>query len=227
MSLYHPSPFPRARARAARAAERAPSILPRTFLLLILGGPTAAMVAADDPPAVNPFGRKPAVRDDAVPGFIELSDGTVLPGHIHATRDTRWKIYDQQLERQREVPWNRIRRIECEVEKEWMEDEWRFRENASDQKVFTGNRYPARIHTHTITLDDGRTIRGDLSGVVYLQRPGEETQKFILHKRTKGNVGEQLDSLVFVREIRLGPDALQEGTKRQKEMEPLQREKSR
>ncbi|MBM4089151.1 MAG: hypothetical protein FJ276_06950 [Planctomycetes bacterium] len=175
--------------------------------------------AADEPPAINPFGRKPAVRDDAVPGYIELSDDTILTGHIHATRDTRLKIYDEELQRQREVPWDKIRQIESEVEKEWMEKEWRFRENANDQKVFTGNSYPARLHIHSITLTDGRAVRGSLSSVVYLQRTGEETRKFELHKRAKGQVGEELDALLFVRLIRLGPEALKEGEERLKQLE--------
>lgn len=190
-------------------------MLPQMILaLLVLPLQTAPTIAAQEPPTIDPFGRKPAVRDDAVPGFIELSDGTILTGHIHATRDTRWKIYDRERQRQREVPWNRIRQIESQVEKEWMEREWRFRENANDQKVFTGRRYPARLHTHVITLDDGRTIRGDLSGVVYLQRPGEETLKFALHKRAKGEIGEPLHCLVFVRTIRLGAEALEEAERR-------------
>ncbi len=185
--------------------------------------PVAARSAADDPPAIDPFGRKAAVREDAVPGYIELSDGTILPGHIYATRDTRLKIYDQQQERQREVPWNKIRQIQCDVDKEWMEDEWRFRENANDEKVFTGRRYPARIHVHTVTLADGTSIRGALSSVIYLQRAGEATRKFELHKRAKGKVGDRLESLVYVRTIRLGPEALADGQRRLKEQEARQR----
>lgn len=175
--------------------------------------------AADDPPTIDPFGRQSAIRDDAVPGYIELSDGTLLPGSIHLTRDTRLKIHDAQQQRQREVPWEKIQQIECEVTKEWLQDEWRFRENASDQKVFTGNRYPARIYVHTITVSNGESIRGVLSGVLYLQQAGQPTRKFELHKRAKGKVGEDLESLVFVRRIRLGQEALEEAEKRLAEQE--------
>jgi hypothetical protein len=196
-------------------------------LAVLALGPAVTGFGGDDQEAFDPFGRKRAIRDDAVPGYIELSDGSILPGHVHATRDTRLKIFDAQLERQREVPWNRIKQIQCDVEKEWMEDEWRFRENANDQKVFTGRQYPSRIYVHAVTLSDGRTIRGPLSTVVYLQCPGEKTRKFELHKRSKGGVGQDLRSLIYVRRIRLGPDALKEGEKRRREREEKMRKKTR
>jgi hypothetical protein len=187
------------------------------LLLMVCVFPVGADPTADDPPTINPFGRKSAIRDDAVPGYIELSDGTILPGHIHATRDTRLKIADKKLERQREVPFQKIKKIQCDVEKEWMEAEWRFRENANDIKVYTGRKYPARIYVHTITLSDDRKIQGGLSGVIYLQNKDEKTKKFELHKRGKGKIGADLDSLVYVRGVYLGPDAFEEGKKRLKE----------
>jgi len=42
---------------------------------------SATILTADEPPALNPFGsRDSEQRDDAVPGCIELSDGSVHPG---------------------------------------------------------------------------------------------------------------------------------------------------
>lgn len=190
----------------------------RLFLFVALL-PFAAHVrlAGDDPPALNPFAPKAAVRDDAVPGYIELSNGAILPGHIHITRDARLKIYDEKVERQREIPWNRIRQIDCTVQKEWLEKEWRFVENANDRKVFTGRTYPSRIYVHTITLSDGRKIQGPLSAVIYLQRLDRKTQKYLLHKRDKGEPGYDLESLRYVKSVRLGPDALKEGQRRLEE----------
>jgi hypothetical protein len=174
-------------------------------------GVLLASSRAEEPPVINPFARRAPIRDDAVPGYVQLSNGKLMAGHIHLTRDTRLKIYDEGVQRQREVPLKRIRQLECSVVKQWMEKEWRFAENASDRKLYTGRSYPARIYAHTITLTDGRKIHGPLSGIVYLQREGQQAQKFVLHKRDKGRVGYDLDSLVYVRLIRLGPDALTEG----------------
>ena len=54
-------------------------------LLLVLAlGALAAFptTRGGEPPALNPFGPTESARDDAVPGFVELSDGTAHPGQV-------------------------------------------------------------------------------------------------------------------------------------------------
>jgi hypothetical protein len=190
-------------------------------IVLLLGVPSAqAQAQRAEPPALNPFG-SPAERadqlrrGDAVPGYLELSDGKVHPGQISLTRDARLKIFDEQQKKHREIPLKAIMRIECSVQKEWQEEEWRFKENASDEKYFTGRNYPVREYTHKITLQNGQTIDGTLSGIVYVRAEGdEERRRFLLHKREKGEPGTVLKSLVYVRSIRLGARALDEGKRR-------------
>ena len=203
----------------------------RRFRLPLLGGLVVlSMVGrsaiAGEPPVINPFGRAPTLREDAVPGYVEISDGTVHPGHVYLTRDTRLKIFDEQLQRQREVPLRAVRQIDCKVEKEWMEKEWKFKELASAEKMFTGRTYPAREYLHKITLNDDRTIRGPLSGIVYVQpyaytpsEPGVyrtrvKPERYLLHKRDKGEIGGDLKSLKYVKLIKLGKGALEEGRKK-------------
>lgn len=215
---------------------------------LVLCG-VAATAWCDEPPALNPFAPKtgsdgePAqlnpfspvqrVRDDAVPGYIQLSDGTIIPGHIYMTRDKRLKIYDGELKRQREIPLRVVKRIETGVLKEWIEKEWRFKELALNEKYYTGRAYPAREHTHRITLHDDRQIVGPMAEIIYLdpadlnadeersmaETPGASpgrAKKYILHKRDKGDWGETLESLVYVKKIELGEEALEEGVKKAK-----------
>jgi hypothetical protein len=179
----------------------------------------AAALFAAEPPALNPFG--PATsegqteRDDAVPGCLELSDGSVHPGMIYLTRDARLKVYDEKLERQREVPLQAIKQIDCKVKKEWLEKEWKFKETTSDEKIFTGRSYPAREYLHTITLRSGRTITCPLAAIVYVQAsPQQEAERFLLNKRNKGEAGKTLKSLVYVKRIKLGEDALEDGKKK-------------
>ena len=38
--------------------------------------------AADEPPVINPFGPAPTQREDAVPGYVELSDGKICAGQV-------------------------------------------------------------------------------------------------------------------------------------------------
>lgn len=166
---------------------------------------------ADDPPALNPFGPPAQSADESVPGSIELSDGTVRAGGLFLTPGMRLKIFDTRARQHREFPLASIQKIRCTIQREWMEAEWRFKESANDDKVFTGRSYPVREYVHTLVLTDGRTIEGPLSGIVYLRRPGERgVERHILFKRQKGPVGGSLKSLVHVHAIVIGRDAPQE-----------------
>jgi hypothetical protein len=188
---------------------------------MILGN--AWMLIAEEPPAINPFKTRSVEREDAVPGYVELSDGSIHPGQIYLTRDKRLKIADEQLQRQREVPLSAVKRIDCTIKKEWLEKEWKFKELTQDEKMYTGRSYPTREYVHTITLNDGRTISGGMSAIVYVQ-PGDDyttksatspsetkAEQFILNKRNKGEIGEDLPSLVYVKSIKLGKEAFEEG----------------
>jgi hypothetical protein len=196
------------------------------YLMLLFCLAFAARISADEPPVINPFGPAPTQREDAVPGYVEMSDGKICAGQVYLTRDARLKINDEKLQRQREVPLAAVKQIDCTVKKEWMEKEWKFKELAKDEKMFTGRSYPSREYVHTITLDDGRTITGELSAIVYVEppnyappKPGEfrpevKTEKFELHKRDKGEIGQDLKSLHYVKSIKLGKEAFEEGIRK-------------
>jgi hypothetical protein len=179
----------------------------------------AAAVWAGEPPAIDPFGPAAPQREDALPGRIELSDGSIHSGLIYLTRDKRLQIYDQKTEWQREVPLQAVKQIDCTVKREWLERQWKFKEATSDEKLYTGRSYPAREYEHTITLSDGRTITGPLSAIVYIEprqydtgyQPQPKPQQFLLNKRSKGELGEELKSLVYVKRIKLGKEVLEEG----------------
>lgn len=175
---------------------------------------------SEDPPALNPFGVQEVARDDTVPGYVELSDGSIHVGRVFLTCEARLKVYDEQEKRAREVPLTAVKRVEATVDREWLEKEWRFRENANDEKVYTGRAYPAREYRHTIVLNDGRTITGTLSAIVYVQAEaegGESTaERFLLHKRDKGEPGLELKALTYVRTLALGEEAQTEGLRKVK-----------
>ena len=203
-------------------------MLPSGFVLRTTTAAIALLMGAgtlcgDEPPTISPFGRLPTKREDARPGAIELSDGSIHRGLIHLTRDKRLRIYDATVQRQREIPLRAVRRIECTVKREWIEKEWKFKETTSDKKLHTGRGYPAREYVHTITLNDGRTITGPLSAIVYLDpqpyrpvRPAEhrsqpKAEHFLLNKRNKGELGQDLKTLIYVKRITLGKEAMTEG----------------
>ena len=90
---------------------------------------SGAVAAADEPATISPFGPVKHEREDAIPGYLEMSDGTVFPGNIYMTRDKRLKLA-QENDKQREIPLRMVTQIECKVVKEWIEREWKFKELA-------------------------------------------------------------------------------------------------
>ncbi|MGD0519163.1 MAG: hypothetical protein ABSA26_16630 [Thermoguttaceae bacterium] len=181
------------------------------------------IASAQEPPPINPFGSKTTQREDAVPGYLELSDGSIRPGQIYLTRDKRLIIADEQLQRQREIPLSAVKQINCTIKKQWMEKEWKFKETTKDEKMYTGRSYPVREYEHTITLHDGRTVSGGLSAIVYVQpadnnpaksdasRSETKVEQYILNKRNKGEIGKDFQALVYVKSIKLGKEAFEEG----------------
>jgi len=197
------------------------STLCKSSIWLLLLGTALSLLwqtaPAQEPPSLNPFenGCDQKPRDDSMPGYLETSDGRIHAGQLFLTRDARLKIYDEERKRQREVPLKAIKRIDCTISKEWVEKEWRFKENASDEKYYTGRSYPAREYTHKITLQNGQAIAGALSAIVYVQADaGKDPERYLLHKRDKGNLGTDLKSLVYVRSIQLGEKEFEEGKRK-------------
>ena len=215
----------------------------------VVGGALVALAAvwavcgkaarAGEPAALNPFGAVRKARDDAVQGYLEMSDGRVYVGNVYMTRDKRLKMEDSMRQvgggdgaaddnsdkRQREIPLRAIREIEAKVEKEWIEKEWRFKELALDEKYFTGRTYPVRKYVYTVTLKDDRKITAPVAEIFYLKpfrelaggaRTDEEPEavRFMIHKRDKGHPGTSLKSLAYVKLIKLGAGAVEEGKKK-------------
>ena len=57
--------------------------------------------------------------------------------------------------------------------------------------------------------------QGTLSGIVYVRAdPAADPERYLLHKRDKGDPGTDLKSLVYVRSIQLGAMALEEGKRK-------------
>ena len=74
---------------------------------------------------------------------------------------------------------------------------------------------PGFVEMSNGTLQNGQKIEGTLSGIVYVRAdPAAEPERYLLHKRDKGDPGTDLKSLVYVRSIQLGAKALEEGKRK-------------
>ena len=232
-------PFSRSRRRRLRGRLPRKRFLTPLFSALLAAWAVCGVARAGEPAALNPFPAVRQDRDDAIPGYLEMSDGQVFVGNIYMTRDKRLKMEDSMRQvgggdgapddnsekRQREIPLRAVKQIEAKVEKEWVEKEWRFKELALDEKYYTGRTYPVRKCVYTVTLKDGRKITAPVAEIFYVKpfrelaagpRTDEEPEpiRFMIHKRQKGDPGTALKALTYVKLIKLGEQAVEEGKKK-------------
>lgn len=167
---------------------------------------------AQDGGATSPFARSAEGphRRDAVPGHVELSNGLKVPGFIYTTRAKRLKVFNLQREGYEYVPVPACERIEAAVEWERVDEQWRWKEAGSTERVYTGKAYPVRMLKWRLTLHGGHRIEGHILGQpIYVEHNGKR-ERFILHKRGKGDLDETLDDLVYIRRVAFGPKAYNE-----------------
>lgn len=149
-------------------------------------------------PLVNP------AQAGTVWATITLSDGTTLAGNCWTTVGKPLRVWDEEKKQYVDLALEQIASMEAEVLWERDEPEWRFKTSGSDEKVHTGRSYPARETQYRITLTNGDKITGGVVAPIYLKQGDEPAKAFVLHKRAKGEVGQRLDQLVYVRSIRIG-----------------------
>lgn len=161
----------------------------------------AATQPADAAPATqpaSPFGS--AQADEARAGTMLLSNGEKIYGLIAHTARKPVRIWVAEQSEFKDVPFALIRSFEAKVIWERDEQEWHFKESGSDIKEYSGKTYPARMTEYVVTLEDGTSITGGVVEPLYLStRDGPVT--FALHKRDKGEVGQSLDQVVYVKRV--------------------------
>jgi hypothetical protein len=129
-----------------------------------------------------------------------LSDGEKIRAAIATTRDKPIRVWIEQDKEYRDVPFDLIQSMQASVLWERDEKEWAFKESGSDIKVYSGKTYPARELQYTLTLLNGQTITGGVVAPIYV--PTREGDKvYVLHKRQKGEVGQTLGQLVYVKSV--------------------------
>lgn len=152
-----------------------------------------------EPPA-RPVEQEKEKREDAVAGTVTLSDGVKLSGDVYLTRDKKLSIYEPKEKKLYQATLAELERIESRVVAERMEPEWRWKENANDEKVFTGKSYPVREYATVIGFKDGRTLTGECTALLYVGTNNGET-KVMLQQRQKGEPGQKLEDLVYVKRV--------------------------
>ncbi|MDZ7816634.1 MAG: hypothetical protein U5N86_11765 [Planctomycetota bacterium] len=171
----------------------------RKTLALILGllFATACVVSAEQQP--NP----PAPADDKEPqrrDIVKYSDGKELVGELFLRGETTLTLFDLERKNHRKVSLRDIARIEVEVESATMEKVWRFKEEGSPEKIYTGEQYPLHKYLTHLTLRNGVKISCHLAAVIWLKTEKEQQRIFLLKKQA-GSVVQNLEDLVYVKSI--------------------------
>jgi hypothetical protein len=144
---------------------------------------------------------KPAANDESRAGVIEMSDGKSIRGAIATTAEKPVRVWVEADKAYQDIPFAMIRSIEARVLWERDEKEWHFKASGSDVKEYSGKTYPARETQYKFTLTDGTAIEGGVVAPLYVTVDGQ-TKTYVLHKRDKGEAGQTLAQLAFVKSVR-------------------------
>lgn len=168
-----------------------------------------AKPVADTQPTTLPANGKPVrnevrtpPRDDALPGVIELSDGTQLAGWMYGTRDKPWRVWVAEEKRWRRIPPAAVLSITTVVDQEEMKLRWRWKAMGEPEKVYTGKRYPFRRLRWRFRLADGSRITGAVKGQpIWIETANQTLGPFVLQERARGRDGQSLAELIYIRRI--------------------------
>ena len=161
---------------------------------------------------VNPFAGKfnKLDRDDAVPGVIEFSDGRQVAGGIFTTREepiTVWVNGKKGEKRWRRIPLISVLSISAVIVEQRMQLQWRWKETGAPERVYTGKKYPFRRFVWKFHLIDGSYVTGAVRGQpIRVQVPGalckgKAAGPWLLHERSKGQVGTTLEDFVYLKRV--------------------------
>ena len=159
----------------------------------------------DDLPRKKPIKRKDTPPpEDSVAGFLLLSNGDRIDGHVHLTRDGGVKVTHTEKKKLLRIRLDEVTHIEQRPTLERMEKEWRWVENANDEKVYTGREYPMRKLETIIHMKKGRTLKGLLMALIFVDNENG-SRRFVLHKRQKGKPGTKMSDLIYVKTVDFRP----------------------
>ncbi len=169
-----------------------------SFILASILGLVSPVVAdVESKPTGN------VVPSDARQAKITLASGATVAGKVYLTRGKRLRVWDPRQRRYRDFSISQLSRIEVRVTRERIEKEWRFKEEGSDEKVFTGRTYTRLDFDLRLTLAHGRRLDFKIAKgtPVYMETPQGKRRRFLIQPFMKGEVGQQRSQLVYPKEI--------------------------
>ncbi len=168
--------------------------------------------ATGNKPTADALGTlKPKVPAGARAGTITLSNGIKLEGQIWTTVNTPLRVWIEETKTYRDIDLALVKRVDVHVLAETMEEDWRWLKEGSDQKVYSGQKYPNVSLAYKFTLVNEQVVEGTIVAAVYIADAGK-TRTLALYKSYKGNLDETLKDLVYITAITLEAAATGPGT---------------
>ena len=184
-----------------------------TLMFFALGVAAAESLAHESgskspqPPVIvpaKPIVPRQVVKRDARSGKVLLSDGSALAGGLYLKGRQRLRVWDKQAKKYRNVQLGELSKIEVLAVRERVEKEWRFKEEGSDVKVFTGRTFPRIDFEMTLTFADNRKRKCRIARgtPLYLRTEGGKSRRFLIQPYLKGEVaGKMPATLLYVKRV--------------------------
>ncbi len=163
--------------------------------------PGSGMFKPDD--NAHPFGTSNGNTSLAVRnGTVTLSNGTVLAGKVWTTLKTPFRVWLADIKQYRDIDIRLIKTIRVHVLAAKQIRDWRYQQEGSDIKNYSGKTRPRISFAYTFTMLKGKPITGTLDAPLYVRAHGH-TSDLIIYKRVEGKLGEKLSAVVYVKSVTL------------------------
>jgi len=169
--------------------------------------PTARLLAA----AAVALAAAIVRADDAVPALVTFSDGTSQSGSLKLIGARPLTLVPLGENKQRMFLFRDIVSVGMDIETNSMERPWVFKESGRAEKVYLDGQYPLMNFTTRITLVNGQTVSGHIISAALTLSGEKGKKKIFLTRQIKGEIGQTLNDIVFIRDIRFTGNAVAGG----------------
>ena len=140
-------------------------------------------------------------------GTVKLSNGITVEGQIWTTLETPFRVWLEETKTYRDIDLSLIKRIDVKVLSQTMEDDWRWLKEGSDQKIYSGKKYPNVELAYQFTLLNDQTIEGTVVAPIYTADSASPPKRrtLALYKKYHGKLDETLKDITYITAIELTP----------------------
>jgi hypothetical protein len=129
-----------------------------------------------------------------------MSNGERAEGALAFTGGRKPSFFDVAKQKRFDLDPAEIVRVSVSVEEEKLAQGWMFLEESRHDKVKLPYTYPLRKLVTEVTLTSGETLKGHVTAVFYLETEESQKRFFLLYDQ-KGEKGQKLEDLVYLKEL--------------------------